>query len=45
MLNNITRKNIYDNYKLIFHNDKLHDDKIIPNKLTIIAVILNKITS
>ena len=44
MLNNGKRKIIYDNYKLFCHY-KLHNDDIIPNKLTITAVVLNITTN
>ena len=45
MLKNVKKKIIYDDYKLVFHHDKLHNDSIIAKTFTITEVILNIATS
>ena len=45
MLNNGVIINIYDNEKLIFRHDKLHNDNITPNKFTITALIMHRTMS
>ena len=45
MVNNGKMNIIYDNWKLVFHHDKLHDDNIIAKPITMIEVIMNRTTS
>ena len=45
ILNNGRRRIIYNNHKLFFRRDKLHNDTLVPNKFTSTAVIPNRTTS
>ena len=45
MLNNKKMRIIYENWKLIFRHDKLHNGNTPANKITIIDVIPNRTTS